>query len=161
MISTLIFSLALQRKQSFTWGLRLSWSSGMWCHVVLYTHAVSEWTLKWFNDFITQCLFAIKVENKTSKYKQISSRGPPQEAVTSTTLINVMINELPAQQVKSRMLSKHSSWHPSNLDITAKISGTPALKNMLWRCHDNIYKQKTFYQIFTWAKNNPCQFENQ
>jgi hypothetical protein len=51
--------------------------------------------LKWFHNFITQRFCAKKIENNLSKYKQ-TRRRLPQGAVTSTTLFNVMINDLPA-----------------------------------------------------------------
>jgi hypothetical protein len=51
--------------------------------------------LKWFHNFITQRFCATKFENNLSKYKQ-TRRGLPQGADTSTTLFNVMINDLPA-----------------------------------------------------------------
>jgi hypothetical protein len=46
--------------------------------------------LKWFLNFFTHRFY------ETSKYEQ-SRRGLPQGAVTSTTLFNVMISDLPAQ----------------------------------------------------------------
>jgi hypothetical protein len=51
--------------------------------------------LKWFHNFITQCFCATELESNFSKYKQ-TKRGLPQGAATSTTLFNVMINDLPA-----------------------------------------------------------------
>jgi hypothetical protein len=50
---------------------------------------------KWFHNFITQRFCITKFENNLSKYKQ-TRRELPQGAVTSTTLFNVMINDLPA-----------------------------------------------------------------
>jgi hypothetical protein len=52
--------------------------------------------LKWFHNFITQRFCATKFGNNLSKYKQ-TRRGLPQGAVTSTTLFNVMINDLSAR----------------------------------------------------------------
>jgi hypothetical protein len=51
---------------------------------------------KWNHNFITQCPCATKSENKLLKYKQIR-RELPQGVETSTTLLNVMINNLPTQ----------------------------------------------------------------
>jgi hypothetical protein len=51
--------------------------------------------LKWFHNSITH-ICAIKSKNKISKYKK-TRRGLPKEEDTISTLINVMISDLPAQ----------------------------------------------------------------
>jgi hypothetical protein len=63
--------------------------------------------LKLFHNFITQHFCARKFENNFSKYKQIR-RGLPQGEVTSTTLFNVMFNDLPAQLGKIKKISQLS-----------------------------------------------------
>jgi hypothetical protein len=67
----------------------------------LQTVGVKGGVLRWIHYFITQCLSATKFESKLSKYKQIR-RGLPQGAATSTTLFNVMIDDLLAQLEKTK-----------------------------------------------------------
>jgi hypothetical protein len=52
--------------------------------------------LKWIRNFIIQHFHKTQFENMLSKHKQIR-RGLPQAAVTTTTIVNVMINDLATQ----------------------------------------------------------------
>jgi hypothetical protein len=118
--------------------------------------------LKWFHNFITQHFCATKFENEISKYMQTRS-GPPQGAVTRTTLFNVMINKLSAQLgetknfksvlladdlVTSMSLKKHKKRWISKIMTEALTT----LSN--WR-NENAITIKTFYHIFTQSHNNP------
>jgi hypothetical protein len=69
---------------------------------------VKGWMLKWFHDFINLSFCATKVENETLEYKQ--NRRLPHGTVTSITLLNVMVVDLPGQvdeikKVKSALCS--------------------------------------------------------
>jgi hypothetical protein len=121
--------------------------------------------LKWFHNFITQRFCATKFKNNLSKYKQ-TRRGLPQGAVTSTTLFNVMINDLPAQlgeikNIKSALfadglviwtsVTKCQEYQLSKIMNEALI----ALGN--W-CNENamtINTEETFYQIFIMNHKKP------
>jgi retron-type reverse transcriptase len=50
--------------------------------------------LEWFKKFLHQRWIATKYNNCISTYKQTKT-GLPQGAVTSTTLFNIYINDLP------------------------------------------------------------------
>jgi ribonuclease HI len=121
--------------------------------------------LKWIHNFITQRFCATKFENKLSKYKQIR-RGLPQGAVTSTTLFNVMINDLPTQLEKIKNV--RSALFADDLVIwTSLPKGQEhklskimheALSTLSNWCKENamtINTEKTFYQIFTLRHKQP------
>jgi hypothetical protein len=128
--------------------------------------------LKWYHNFIIQRLCATKFENNFSKYKQTRC-VLPQGAVTSTTLFNVMINDLPAwlgkiKSIKSALFAddlviwtsipKHQEYQLS------KIMNEALTAPGNW-CNENaitINTEKTFHQIFTLNnKKTYGQFKNQ
>jgi hypothetical protein len=121
--------------------------------------------LKWFHNFITQHFCATKFENNFSKYKQIR-RGLPQGAVTSTTLSNVMINDLPAwlgktKNIKSALFADDVViWTSVPKRQEYQLSGImneamTALGNWCDKNAMTIDTEKTFCQIFTLNHKKP------
>lgn len=119
----------------------------------------------WFSNFLTQRYIATKYGNSTSKFKQ-THKGLPQGAVSSTTLLNITINDLPAIlsesgiNLKTALVDDLDTWLSASRNKKGTLTQgmNKALLDLQEWCQENymmINTDKTFNNIFSLCHTAP------
>ena len=122
---------------------------------------VKDNMLEWFKKFLSQRWIATKYNNHTSSYKQ-TKVGLPQGAVSSTTLFNLYVNDLPKEfksieNINTCMFAddiiiwtKSRNDKKQQVNLETKINeALTKLQNWAETNNMQINTHKTNYQFFS------------